>query len=166
MAPVPFYQDPDFLRPQAAYLLLALAVLAGSLWLPVYEVQPPGQAPAEHPMHQLAGIRPLDALPLDAQQTDVLPAGSLALLFGLGAVFPLAAMLSYRQRSKSLRFARFGASYSLLLLFALLGLMAYNAWLWVDVGLGTLLLSALLHLLGARGIRQDIRRVRSADRFW
>lgn len=166
MATVPFYKDPDFLRPQAAYLLLAIVLLAGSLWLPVYDVQAPEAAPAEHPLQEVTSVRPLDAVPLDAQPPEALPAGSLALLFGLGAVFPLSALLGYRQRKKALRLARFGAGYCLLVLFALLLLLAINSWLGVAIGQAGLLLCALLHVLAARGIRQDIRRVRSAERFW
>jgi peptidoglycan/LPS O-acetylase OafA/YrhL len=163
----PFYKDPEFLRPQSLLLLLIVALLVVTLFLPLASFQPQNETATTITLTPLSYEGP-------AQAHDLLPAWSFALAILPGVVLPLVALLAYKDRQRFLRLARITTAYLLLLIFLLLGGVTLN-----ESSLGEALSTTSYHFailiplitpiigyLAILRIRRDIQRVKAMERFW
>lgn len=173
---VPFYQDPEFLRPQTWLVLLALLLLALTFAIPVAAFEPAASGGSRILLLAHTLVYP-DGYP-DAQQQGT--TGSIVffvLALGICMVLLASALWQYRNRHSQLQVCRFAV-------LALVVMGAFGLWyvqqLATDLAgpdghayawhltTGTYLrVAALVCVVAAeRLVVRDQRRIQAMNRFW
>jgi peptidoglycan/LPS O-acetylase OafA/YrhL len=168
--PIPFYKDPDFLRPQTWLLFLALACNVLTYVLPVSVLDlSPGlvRVLPNRVVGVLAGSKGLLANLQGGSETGALFGVSVAIL-----AVVLVSLVVYRRRALQQKIVALAAILFLAGIavgyFTAKGLSenlpsthVYPSW-----GSAFLLLGSVLCLLAVARIRADIRKLKSSERFW
>jgi hypothetical protein len=159
-----FYKDPEFLRRQQLLLLLAAGCLLVLLVAPLATLLAPGGT--------AVGLSTQGFTHLSTPEPPLYP-GIVGGLLIVCAAYTLYAVYNYRNRK-----AQVGTVRTVLIAtFATQVFVVVGLYAWVKpafepydlhLGWGMFLLPVpvLLQVLALQGIRADIKRVRSAERFW
>lgn len=180
--PIPFHQDPAFLRAQTLLILIALVCIVVATVSPLLAVQLV-EAPAAKPQtYTLYGNgAQVNGQAVDAGTTP----GMLLGLLAAGLALPILALWRYRNRAQALRYVNMGAFYLLLVLGGVFlighfwqqdlrakGLTPYTSSNpqqptveYLQYGLAFVFLAALALMAAGRRIKSDIAKLRSAERF-
>jgi len=172
----PFFKDPDFFRPQTLWLLVATLLNLTALLVPIFQVMLQGALAVS--VYGGTYAFNMDGQLSAAAGDQLLAPGLLAGFFMAGVLLGLYALAQFRQRKSQVRLVGMLVVYQ----FMVLGFLAYisvtlpsdvarlagEAGVSLEVAFGAAwpVLAALLAILARMGIKRDLKKLRSADRFW